>query len=109
MGKRYSGYRIADRTFLEYDGIFTWPSESSSDEVEFGTCHALRSQIAILADGTVVPCCLDSEGSMPLGNIFSEELSEIFAKPLTQRMLEGFRSGKYVHNVCKKCTYARRF
>ena len=107
--KRYSGYRLAYRTFLELDGIFTWPSESDASECINGRCHALSRQIAILADGTVVPCCLDSEGLMPLGNIFSEDLSDILGGNMAMRMLSGFREGKMVHPVCRKCTYARRF
>jgi radical SAM protein with 4Fe4S-binding SPASM domain len=107
--KRYTGYRMAYRTFLEYDGIFTWPSECLGDERERGTCHALSRQIAILADGTVVPCCLDSEGLMPLGNIFRQELEEIMESKLAADMLCGFREGKLIHPVCKKCTYSMRF
>ena len=107
--ERYSGYRIAYRTFLEFDGIFTWPSESCAVPTDTGRCHALKRQIAILADGTVVPCCLDSEGAMPLGNIFSEELSGILSGELAEKMRKGFDNGKMVHSVCKKCTYARRF
>jgi radical SAM protein with 4Fe4S-binding SPASM domain len=107
--KRYSGYRIGERAFLEYDGIFTWPSESDAEQVSIGTCHALRSQIAVLADGTVVPCCLDSEGLMPLGNIFDSDLDEILSSEKAMAMLTGFRCGKLVEPVCQKCTYARRF
>lgn len=107
--KRYSGYRIGQRAFLEYDGIFTWPSESEADEISCGTCHALRSQIAILSDGTVVPCCLDSDGSIPLGNIFDQALDEILATERAVRMFDGFRKKRFVEPTCKKCTYARRF
>ena len=107
--KRYSGYRIAYRTFLEYDGIFTWPSESRADPEECGTCRALTQQIAILADGTVVPCCLDSDGNIPLGNIFKETFDEILTSPLLVQMREGFRQRKMIHGMCKKCVYAKRF
>ncbi len=107
--KRYSGYKIAYRTFLEYDGIFTWPSESIAEPKDFGKCHALRSQIAILADGTVVPCCLDSEANIPLGNIYESELSEILKTDIAYEMLAGFREGRFVHPFCKTCNYARRF
>ena len=106
---RYSGYRIAYRTFLEYDGIFTWPSESEAEGEDKGTCHALSSQIAVLADGTVVPCCLDAEGQMPLGNIFTDPLDKILASDMAVTMLCGFREGRIVHPVCKKCTYRKRF
>ncbi len=107
--KRYSGYKIADRTFLEYDGIFTWPSESEAEPLKVGRCHALRSQIAILADGTVVPCCLDSEANIPLGNIYESTVLEILGGEHAVSMLEGFRKGRFVHPFCQKCTYARRF
>ena len=107
--KRYSGYRIAKNTFLEYDGVFTWPSESGLSPEEKGSCYALRRQIAVLADGTVVPCCLDSEGQMPLGNIFTSELSEILSGALALEMKRGFEQGRLVHPLCRKCTYRRRF
>ena len=107
--KRYSGYRLAYRTFLEFDGIFTWPSESDAEPTERGRCHALTRQIAVLADGTVVPCCLDSEGAMPLGNLFLQSLSDVLSGELAQKMKKGFAACKMVHPVCQKCTYARRF
>lgn len=107
--KRYSGYRLAYRTFLELDEIFTWPSESEAEPTDIGRCHALKRQIAVLADGTVVPCCLDSEGKIPLGNIFSESLSDILSGECALAMKKGFDSGRMVHPVCKTCTYARRF
>ena len=107
--KRYSGYRLAYRTFLEFDGIFTWPSESEAEECESGRCLALSRQIAILVDGTVVPCCLDSEGLIPLGNIFDTALSDILSSDIAKNILDGFKRGIMVHPVCKKCTYARRF
>ena len=107
--ERYSGYRLAYRTFLELDGIFTWPVESDAEPTDEGKCYGIIRQIAILADGTVVPCCLDSEGQMALGNIFENSLSKILASPLATEMANGFRCGKMVHSVCKKCSYARRF
>ena len=106
---RYSGFRMAERTFIEYDGVFVWPSESKADEVECGTCHALRSQVAILVDGTVVPCCLDSEGNMPLGNVFEKSLDDILKDRAVREMRQGFERGVYTAELCKKCTYARRF
>lgn len=107
--KRYSGYRLAYRTFLELDEIFTWPSQSDAEPTDEGRCHALKRQIAILVDGTVVPCCLDSEGKIPLGNIFTESLSYILSSECATNMKKGFESGKMIHPVCKTCTYARRF
>ena len=108
-GKRYSGYRLAQNIFLEYDGIFTWPTESNAEEIEEGFCHGATSQLAVLADGTVVPCCLDSEGEIVLGNLFNQNMEEILSSERLQNMCKGFQKRIFVEPLCQKCTYARRF
>lgn len=107
--KRWSGYRVGENVFLEYAGIFTWPTESNADAEEDGTCHGLRDQIAVLADGTVVPCCLDAEGEIPLGNLLTETVESILTSPRAEAMRRGFACGKMTEPLCQKCTYARRF
>ena len=107
--KRPRGFRMAKNIFLEYDGVFVWPEESTAESIENGYCHALTQQIGILADGTVVPCCLDSEGAISLGNIFESSLFEILSSDRAQNMLSGFSSGRLCEPICQKCTYARRF
>lgn len=107
--KRVRGYRLEKNIFLEYDGIFTWPKQSTAEEVDEGFCHGLSSQIAILVDGTVVPCCLDCEGEIPLGNIYNNSLDEILSSEKAKAISKGFSQGKFVHPLCKKCTFARRF
>ena len=106
---RPNGFRLDRNIFLEYAGIFTWPVESDACEQDDGYCHGLLDQIAVLADGTVVPCCLDSEGEIALGNLFDTPLSEILASARAREMREGLLKGRFVEPLCKKCTYARRF
>lgn len=106
---RWSGFRLGKNVFLEYAGLFTWPGESQAEAAEDGTCHGLLDQIAVLADGTVVPCCLDSEGAIPLGNLLADELDAILASERASRMRKGFRCGRMVEPLCQSCTYARRF
>lgn len=107
--RRHKGYRLSRNIFLEYDGVFVWPSESAAAESESGYCHGLTQQIGILVDGTVVPCCLDSEGSVALGNIFENSLEHILSSQRAKQITEGFRCGKLTEPTCRKCTYARRF
>lgn len=107
--KRPNGYRVAQNVFLEYAGIFTWPSESEAEEIDDGYCHGLLDQIAVLADGTVVPCCLDAEGEIALGNLFSTPLSQILSSLRCEKMREGLKNGRLTEPLCKKCTYRRRF
>ena len=107
--KRCNGYGIADHIFLEYAGIFTWPDESEAEPTDSGYCHGLGDQIGILADGTVVPCCLDSEGNIALGNIFEESLDEILNGKRAENMINGFASREMREELCKKCSFAHRF
>ena len=63
------GYRLLPKVYLEYDRRFVWPSEGGRILRQGGRCQALSRQIAVLWDGTVVPCCLDGQGKMALGNL----------------------------------------
>ncbi len=103
-----TGYKVADNIFIEEGDRFEWPDgESENDDVVF--CHALRNQIGILCDGTVVPCCLDSEGRMPLGNIYDSTLDEILVSPRAKELYDGFSGHKAVEKMCRSCGYANRF
>lgn len=107
--KRWNGYTLVNRVFLEYAGIFTWPDESEAEPRDKGYCHGLGDQIGILADGTVVPCCLDSEGKIALGNIFDESLDDILKSKRAEKIVNGFANGEMVEELCKKCSFAHRF
>ena len=72
-------------------------------------CHGLSRQIAVLCDGTVVPCCLDGQGTIALGNLFTDELSAILASPRAAAVREGFRRREPCEALCKTCGYATRF
>ena len=106
---RRRGYRLARNIFLEYDGVFVWPADSEAEPRECGFCHGLTQQIGILADGSVVPCCLDAEGDMTLGNIFESSLEEILTSPRAAAMRSGLAKGVFTEPLCRSCTYSRRF
>ena len=106
---RRSGFRLSRNVFLEYAEIFTWPEDSQDEPRERGFCHGLSQQIGILADGTVVPCCLDAEGSIPLGNIFTESLESILASERAENIIKGFKRCELVEPLCKTCSYSKRF
>ena len=103
------GYRIRDGLFLGWDDRFDWPDEHASDGREQVFCHGLADHFGILCDGTVVPCCLDSDGVISLGNVFQEELSDILSSPRAKAIAEGFQRRKAVEDLCRRCGFARRF
>ena len=103
------GYRIRDRLFLEWGERFDWPDQNAPDSGNCVYCHGLQDHFGILCDGTVVPCCLDSDGVIDLGNVFREELSDILCSPRAKAIVEGFRQRKVPEDLCRRCGYARKF
>lgn len=109
--KKWSGYRLGDKIFLEWGEEFAWPDPAAPaiDEREPLFCYALRQQVGILADGTVVPCCLDAEGALALGNLHLQPLEEILNSPRARAIYEGFTNHRAAEELCRRCGYARRF
>ena len=103
------GTTLADRIHLEWGEKFDWPDLSAQEGGEAGFCYGLRDQVGVLCDGTVVPCCLDHEGDIPLGNLYQQSLEEILNGPRAKAIYQGFSQGKAVEELCRKCGYARRF
>ena len=103
------GYRIRDGLFIEWGDRFAWPDRQSPDNGEIVFCRGLLDHFGILCDGTVVPCCLDSDGVIALGNVFREELTDILATPRARAMAEGFTRRRATEDLCRRCGYARKF
>lgn len=100
---------LKNRLYLHFDTEFIWPSLDLPVLGTKGSCYGLTSHFGILVDGTVVPCCLDKEGAIPLGNIGEQDILEILDSPRSQAILDGFRKKKLVENLCQRCQYIERF
>lgn len=100
--------KLGEGLFLESASQFDWPDlEAPERGTEF--CHGLRDQIAVLCDGTVVPCCLDHEGDLALGNLLEQELDSILDSPRARALYEGFSRRRPAEELCRRCGYAARF
>ena len=119
--------RLENRIILHQSELFCWAGAKADDlgvQKEFvdlqgeknapkvpcvkGSCHALRKQIGILSDGTVVPCCMDTSGVIGLGNLFTQELSEILASKRAVAMKKGFERGEFTEKLCQQCEFGRQ-
>ncbi|HCC06905.1 MAG TPA: radical SAM protein [Clostridiales bacterium] len=105
----HSQHKVMDKVYFNFDEKFDWPDITIAPLSDTGTCHGLRAQIGILVDGTVVPCCLDHEGNVNLGNIFKQKFSEIVASDRVTSIKKGFCDNKLTEDLCKRCGYASRF
>ena len=103
------GVKIANKLYLNQDYRFTWPDLKEEEDDGVGFCYGLRNQIGILVDGTVVPCCLDGEGVVNLGNIKNTPFSEILNTDRVKGIVDGFSRMEAVEELCRKCGYRKRF
>ena len=105
---RAHSFRLVENLYLERERAFEWPDLGAEEQpVEF--CRALREQVGVLADGTVVPCCLDHEGDLALGNLFERELPDILESERARALLDGFSRRAPSEALCRRCAYALRF
>ncbi len=103
------GLRIRDRLFLEYGDRFQWPDKDAEVQGDSVFCYGLRDHFGILCDGTVVPCCLDSDGQINLGNILKEDIESILSSKRATAIVKGFDGRKPSEELCRRCGYAQRF
>ena len=101
--------KLMDRVYLNSAEKFNWPDMNIEPLGDIGFCHGLRDHFGILVDGTVVPCCLDGEGNIPLGNIYKESLGAILEGERARVIYEGFSCRKRVEELCKRCGYSEMF
>ena len=103
------GIRIRDKLHLEWGDRFIWPDKDAPMQGDEVFCYGLGDHFGILADGSVVPCCMDSDGIITLGNVFRQPLDEILASPRARAMTEGFAKRQATEDLCRRCAYAQRF
>ena len=103
------GVRIRDRLYIEWGDRFGWPDIDTPVQSESVFCYGMRDHFGILSDGTVVPCCLDSEGVINLGNVFKEDITSILEKDRARAIKSGFDRRVATEDLCRRCPYAQRF
>ncbi|MBP7174727.1 MAG: radical SAM protein [Thermoclostridium sp.] len=103
------GIQITNRVYVNEEHLFQWPDIRLEESNPQGFCYGLRSQAAILVDGTVVPCCLDGDGVINLGNIHHTPFSEIIESERALKLINGFNRREAVEELCGKCGYRKRF
>lgn len=106
--KKENNIKIANNTYIDKDNKFEWPDINKEDS-STGFCMALKTQLAILVDGTVVPCCLDSNGEIVLGNILHDNMQIILNSKRFLNLKKSFQDRNPCEKLCQKCTFKNRF
>lgn len=101
-------FKINNNLYIKQFHQFIWPDLDNNYYTEKGTCYALRDHIGILADGTIIPCCLDTKGAINLGNIYNDSLEDILNSKTVKKMLTGFQQHKKEEELCKHCSFIEK-
>lgn len=101
--------KIADRLYINEESIFNWPNLDNNFTSFYGKCLGTCNQIGILSDGTVVPCCLDSNGIINFGNIFEKNLSDILKSDRFVNMNKKIHENQFIEQLCQHCEFKNRF
>lgn len=107
--KSRDSWSLKEKVYLEHGDKFEWPDLNVPELGSQCFCYGLRDQIGVLCDGTVVPCCLDHEGDLALGNLLSTDLNRILETDRAKGIYDGFSRRQANEELCRKCGYARRF
>jgi len=102
-------YLLKHKLYLHLETEFNWPALDLPILGTQGTCYGLSSHFGILVDGTVVPCCLDKEAAIPLGNIKERSIQGILADSRSRAIVVGFQNHQLVEDLCQRCQYIERF
>ncbi len=102
----HSGYQLKEKCFLEWGDLFEWPDTDAPDYGGKHSCYGLRDQVGVLCDGTVVPCCLDAEGDINLGNIFETDIESILNSSRAKALKRSFEMRNVTEPLCRRCGYA---
>lgn len=100
-----TGFEIIKNVFISMNKEFIWPDLNNNYYNEIGTCYALKDHIGILSNGDIIPCCLDANGIIKLGNIFNDKIDDIIDSERYQKMLNGFKNNYKCEELCKKCNF----
>jgi radical SAM protein with 4Fe4S-binding SPASM domain len=107
--RKKKSFHLKNRLYLHFDTEFIWPGLDLEVLGQKGRCHGLSHHFGIHADGTVVPCCLDKEAAIPLGNIKLQSIQDILTSPRAKSMRIGFQQNKLIEDLCQRCQYIERF
>lgn len=102
--------KLKKNIFLHHQSLFSWPKiDPTVLTPQASYCLGLIDQFAILSNGIVTACCLDSQGTIALGNSHTQSLKSILNSPRALAMIEGFTQQKNIEKLCQHCTYRLRF
>lgn len=103
--KGNEGIKLAEHVFLQHAPRFDWPDGCTVRNDLTKRCYGLRDHVAILSNGDVVPCCIDADAAICLGNIFTDDFKKIISSERAQKIRNGFMNNTITEDFCRSCGF----
>ncbi|WP_187903086.1 radical SAM/SPASM domain-containing protein [Helicobacter pylori] len=101
--------RLFKKSFLNIQKTFKWPDLNAPNPLnqksKIPYCYGLIKQIAILSNGVVVPCCMDTQAHINLGDLNHTPLKDILNSQKAMAIKTHFLKGEALEPLCKNCSY----
>ncbi|PUB99536.1 radical SAM protein [Helicobacter pylori] len=101
--------RLFKKSFLNIQKTFKWPNLNAQNplnqESKIPYCYGLIKQIAILSNGVVVPCCMDTQAHINLGDLNHMPLKDILKSQKAMAIKTHFLKGEALELLCQNCSY----
>ncbi|WP_025452548.1 radical SAM/SPASM domain-containing protein [Helicobacter pylori] len=101
--------RLFKKSFLNIQKTFKWPDLNAPNPLnqksKIPYCYGLIKQIAILSNGVVVPCCMDTQANINLGDLNHMPLKDILNSQKAMAIKTHFLKGEALELLCKNCSY----
>ncbi|PUD70516.1 radical SAM protein [Helicobacter pylori] len=101
--------RLFKKSFLNIQKTFKWPNLNAPNPLnqksKIPYCYGLIKQVAILSNGVVVPCCMDTQANISLGDLNHMPLKDILNSQKAMAIKTHFLKGEALEPLCKNCSY----
>ncbi|WP_187853936.1 radical SAM/SPASM domain-containing protein [Helicobacter pylori] len=101
--------RLFKKSFLNIQKTFKWPNLNAQNPLnqksKIPYCYGLIKQIAILSNGVVVPCCMDTQAHINLGDLNHTPLKDVLNSQKAMAIKTHFLKGEALEPLCQNCSY----
>lgn len=99
--------RVEVQCLREYQGVEAGRTTQIRPDDELRPCPALWDYLVILSDRRVVPCCVDINGDMTLGDIADTDIQTLWTRnPVLQELrAHHLRYGYTDYPLCRGCEF----
>ncbi len=97
------GLNLRDKVYLNFEDFFKWPGQGGQREKK--GCLGLQHHFAVLCSGEIVPCCLDYDGKLSIGNVNAAPLKDIINNPSALILKNSIAGKTPIPKYCATCGF----